>query len=86
MKLLSDSHLFQYTVITKASPQVAWNIFSDWTRWPSFANVYGNLRWQEGKPWQVGSRLFIEILRPVETVIEHVRHHHLHADEADWLD
>ena len=36
MKLLSDSHLFQYTVITKASPEVAWNIFSDWTRWPSF--------------------------------------------------
>ena len=72
MKLLSDSHLFQYTVITKASPEVAWSIFSDWTRWPSFANVYGNLRWHEGRPWQVGSRLFIEILRPVETVIEHV--------------
>ena len=86
MKLLSDSHLFQYTVITKASPEVAWNIFSDWTRWPSFANVYGKLRWHEGRPWQVGSRLFIELLRPVETVIEHVIITCTPMKQIGWID
>ncbi|MGA8142972.1 MAG: hypothetical protein WB987_03670 [Candidatus Acidiferrales bacterium] len=86
MKLLSDSHLFQYTVITKASPAVAWKVFSDWTRWPAFANVYGSLRWHEGKPWEVGSRLFIELLRPVVTVIDHVIITCAPEQKIGWID
>ena len=86
MKLLSDSHLFQYTIITKARPDAAWSIFSDWTRWNSFANVYGNLRWNEGRPWQVGSRLFIELLRPVEAIIDHVIITCTPAKQVGWID
>jgi hypothetical protein len=86
VKLLSDSHLFQYTVITKASPVVAWRIFSDWNRWPTFANVYGSLRWHEGKPWEVGSRLFIQLLRPVTTIIDHVIITCAPAKKIGWID
>ena len=86
MKLLSDSHLFQYTVITKASPVVAWRVFSDWNRWPTFANVYGSLRWHEGKPWEVGSRLFIQLLRPVTAVIDHVIITCAPAKKIGWID
>jgi hypothetical protein len=86
VKLLSDSHLFQYTVITKASPVVAWRVFSDWNRWPAFANVYGSLRWHEGKPWEVGSRLFIELLRPVSAVIDHVIITCAPAKKIGWID
>ena len=86
MKLLSDSQLFQYTVITKASPVVAWRVFSDWTRWHSFANVYGSVSWHEGKPWQVGSRLLIELMRPVATVIDHVIIACDPAKKIGWID
>ena len=86
MKLLSDSRLFQYTVITKASPEVAWRVFSDWTRWRSFANVYGTVRWLEGKPWQVGSRMSIEIVRPVTTIIDHVIIACTPGKQVGWID
>jgi hypothetical protein len=86
VKLLSDSHLFQYTVITKASPAVAWKIFSDWTRWPAFANIYGKVHWHEGKPWDVGSRLSIELQRPVSAMIDHVIITNVPAKKIGWID
>src|ERR1700730_10312751 len=45
---------FQYGVITKASRARAWEIFSNWHRWNEFANIYGELHWREGRPWEAG--------------------------------
>jgi hypothetical protein len=86
VKLLSDSHLFQYTVITKASPAVAWKVFSDWTRWPDFADIYGKMHWHEGKPWEVGSRMTIEVARPVAAVIDHVIITSIPGKRIGWID
>jgi len=65
-------HHFEYVVTTKASPALAWKVYSDWKMWPKFANVYGEVEWSEGRPWEVGSRLDIEVLQPVRTVIDHL--------------
>ena len=65
-------HHFEYVVTTKASPALAWKVYSDWKMWPKFANVYGEVEWSEGRPWEVGSRLDIKVLQPVRTVIDHL--------------
>ena len=77
---------FQYHVVTKASPQAAWDVFSDWSRWNNFANIYGQIRWTEGQPWEIGSRMEIEVLRPVEVVIDHLIISCQPPREVGWID
>ncbi|MGH9676340.1 MAG: hypothetical protein ACRD36_04500 [Candidatus Acidiferrum sp.] len=77
---------FTYSVTTKASPARAWEIFSDWRRWNQFADVYGQLRWSEGHPWQAGSRMAIELVRPVNVILEHVITSCLPGRKVGWID
>lgn len=77
---------FTYSVTTKASPERAWEVFSDWRQWNSFANVYGAVRWREGKPWEPGSRLEVELLRPVNVVIDHVIITCVPGKKVGWID
>lgn len=77
---------FEYSVTTKASPALAWFVFSDLHRWNNFANVYGELRWRDGNPWEPGSRLQIELLRPINAVIEHVITSCVPAKKVGWID
>jgi hypothetical protein len=78
-------HHFQYGVTTKANPSLAWDIYTDWRNWPAFANIYGGLNW-EGLPWEVGSKLEIEVVRPVKTVIDHLIICCEPARELGWID
>jgi len=77
---------FQYSVLTKAEPALCWDIFSDFSRWNSFAKVYGSIEWREGVPWHAGSRLEIEILRPFESRIEHVITSCTPGHRVGWID
>jgi hypothetical protein len=77
---------FQHSIVTLASPELAWEVFSNLRRWNSFANIYGRIEWREGPPWQPGSRLEIEILRPAQTIIEHVITSCVPAKRLGWID
>ena len=77
---------FQYSVTTRASRARAWEIFSNWRRWNEFANIYGELHWREGSPWTAGSRLEIEVLQPVKTVVSHVITNCQPAHKVGWID
>src|ERR1700747_273280 len=77
---------FQYGVTTKASRQLAWEVFSDCRRWNEFANIYGQMEWCEGRPWEAGSRLEIEVLEPVKTVVSHVITNCQPAHKGGWID
>jgi len=77
---------FQYSVTTRASRGRAWEIFSNWRRWNEFADVYGELHWREGKPWEAGSRMEIELRQPVATVVSHVITNCQPAHKVGWID
>jgi hypothetical protein len=79
-------HHFHYTVRTKATPALAWVVYSNWNLWPKFASIYGELAWSEGNPWEVGSRMTIEILRPVQAVVDHLIICCEPARELGWID
>jgi hypothetical protein len=67
----SVMHQFRYSVKTKADRNRAWEIFTNHENWRSFANIYGEMKWIKGYPWQVGSTLEIEVLRPIEVIVDH---------------
>lgn len=77
---------FQYSIITKATPAQAWEVFSDWHRWNHFADVYGEIRWRDGNPWEPGSRMQIELLRPVNAVVDHVITNCIPGKRISWID
>ncbi|MGA9181390.1 MAG: hypothetical protein WB117_10560, partial [Candidatus Acidiferrales bacterium] len=77
---------FQYSVTTRACKNVAWDVFTNWRRWNQFANIYGQLRWREGSPWEPGSCMEIEVLHPVNAVINHVITHCVPAQKVGWID
>lgn len=62
----------EYSAETRADCVLAWRVFSDWRRWQRFSDYYGEIRWLNGKPWAVGSRLRIELVRPVRATVDHV--------------
>src|SRR5262249_27622524 len=65
---------------------LAWQVFSDYHRWNSFANIYGQIHWREGSPWQPGSRLEIELLRPFHATIDHVITSCVPGRRVGWID
>jgi len=79
-------HHFEYTVTTRANLDAAWNLYTDWTLWRNFANVYGDFKWSEGLPWEAGSRLDIELVRPVNIVIDHLIIACEPPREIAWID
>jgi hypothetical protein len=76
----------EYTAFTKADRALAWRLFSDFRFWPAFSDVYGDIHWAQGKPWTAGSRLRIEIVRPVKAVVDHVITICSPAEQVAWID
>ncbi len=79
-------HTFEYAVTTKATPSLAWEVYTNWKMWHTFANIYGRLHWQHGEPWSIGSRMEIEILKPVKVVVDHLIVNCRHGRELGWID
>ena len=55
---------FEYSRTTNAECALAWRIFADCQRWHRFSDAYRSFVWH-GSPWVPGSRLQIEIVKPV---------------------
>ncbi len=62
----------EYSVTAACTPEQAWKAFDDLARWPSWNRSVSQARWLEGEPWQQGSRFYLEIVRPMELVLEPV--------------
>jgi len=77
---------FEQSVITLASPRLAWEIFSDWTLWPQFSDHYDTIRWTKGEPWQEGSRLSITTRLPIPVTLDHVVICCVPAEKVAWID
>lgn len=83
---MSRIERLEYFVTTKASPQLAWQVFSDWTLWPQFSDYYENIRWTKGEPWHEGSRLSITSIRPIRVTLDHVIILCVPGEKVAWID
>jgi hypothetical protein len=61
-------------------------VFSDWQRWRQFSDIYKDIRWIKGQPWQTGSRMKIEIQRPLHTTVDHVIIACSPSEHVAWID
>jgi len=62
---------FEYEVETSASPDLCWQVFSDQDNWNRFVPcTYAWIKWTEGQPWKVRSRMKMELLHPMPTVVD----------------
>lgn len=77
---------FEYSVTTKATPQLAWRIFSNWSLWPQFSELYADIHWTKGEPWQEGSHLSITAAGPIEVTLDHVITRCVPAEQVAWID
>lgn len=76
----------EYTDVTRANSRLAWKVFSDFRRWRRFSDIYGDIRWLSGKPWKPGSRMRIEVLKPVKSSVDHVITVSRPAECVAWID
>ena len=77
---------FDYFVVTQAPPILAWKIFSDCSLWPHFSQLYEDIRWTKGLPWQEGSRLSIRARAPIEITLDHVIICCVPGEKVAWID
>ncbi len=75
----------EYSTLTRADRELAWEVFSDWRLWPRFSDIYQNLRWV-GTPWEVGSRLRIDITEPLPATVDHVIIACCPGESVGWID
>jgi len=76
----------EYTDVTRANSRLAWKVFSDFRRWRRFSDIYGEIRWFAGKPWKPGSRMRIEVVKPIKTSVDHVITVSRPAECVAWID
>ena len=77
---------FEYSVVTKATPAVAWRIFSNCDLWPQFSDAYKEILWTKGQPWQKGSRLTIHAIKPISVTLDHVITDCVPGVKVGWID
>jgi hypothetical protein len=77
---------FEYSVTTKAPPWQAWEVFSNWKLWPQFSELYSEIRWTTGEPWQEGSRLSIKAATPIGVTLDHVILLCVPGEKVAWID
>jgi hypothetical protein len=75
-----------YVVETQASPELAWEVFADWGHWRAYSDWLGQMRWSSGDPWQAGSRMEIEIVRPIHAHVHRVILVCVPGKRVAWID
>ena len=58
-------HFVSYSVETKADQELVWQVFSEWEHWHKYSDWLGKISWVSGKPWEAGSHMEVEMIRPV---------------------
>ena len=62
---------FAFQVVVECPLAIVFAFYADTERWRN-RNLFGDIRWVQGKPWEEGSRLRIETLVPIRSVIDQV--------------
>jgi hypothetical protein len=62
---------FEFQVVIDCPLETVFSIYTDIDRWRN-RNLFGEIRWVQGEPWQPESRLRIETLHPIRAAIDQV--------------
>lgn len=62
---------FDFQVVLNCPLETVFAIYADIERWRN-RNLFGDIRWAQGQPWEEGSRLRIETRIPIRSAVDQV--------------
>jgi hypothetical protein len=62
---------FEFQIVFDCPLETVFAIYMDTDRWCN-RSLFGDIRWVQGKPWEVGSRLRIETRSPIRSTVDQV--------------
>jgi hypothetical protein len=75
---------FDFQIVLNCPLETVFAIYLDTERWCN-RNLFGEIRWVQGKPWEEGSRLRIETRTPIKTTIDQVVQHFRANESVSYL-
>jgi len=75
---------FEFELILNCPLASVFPIYTDIERWCN-RNVFGDIRWVQGRPWEEGSRLRIETRVPIRSTIDQVVQHFSPNESVSYL-
>jgi hypothetical protein len=75
---------FDFQIVLNCPLDTVFSIYVDVDRWRN-RNVFGEIRWMQGKPWEEGSRLRIETLKPIRANVDQVVQHFAPKESVSYL-
>jgi hypothetical protein len=75
---------FEFQVVLNCPLEPAFSIYVDIERW-RYRNLFGDIQWVQGKPWEEGSRLRIETRVPIRSTVDQVVLHFTPNESASYI-
>jgi hypothetical protein len=75
---------FDFQVVLNCPLDLVFAIYTDIDRWQN-RNLFGEIRWVKGKPWEEGSRLQIETRVPIRSTIDQVVQEFIPTERVSYL-
>jgi hypothetical protein len=75
---------FDFQIVLNCPLDTVFSIYVDVDRWRN-RNVFGEIRWVHGTPWEEGSRLRIETLKPIRANVDQVVQHFAPKESVSYL-
>ncbi len=75
---------FDFQIVLNCPLDTVFSIYTDVDRW-RHRNVFGEIRWVHGNPWEEGSRLRIETLKPIRASVDQVVQHFAPKESVSYL-
>jgi hypothetical protein len=75
---------FDFQIVLQCPLETVFSIYVDIDRWRN-RNLFGDIRWVQGKPWEEGSRLRIETRVPVRSTVDQVVQHCSPNESVSYL-
>jgi hypothetical protein len=75
---------FEFQIVLNSPLDTVFSIYVDVDRWRN-RDLFGEIRWVQGKPWEEGSRLRIETLKPIRANVDQVVQHFAPKESVSYL-
>lgn len=75
---------FDFQIVLQCPLETVFSIYVDTDRWRN-RNLFGDIRWVQGKPWEEGSRLRIETRVPIRSTVDQVVQHCSPNESVSYL-
>ena len=75
---------FDFQVVLNCPLETVFSIYADLDRWRN-RNLFGDIQWVQGRPWEEGSRLRIETRVPIRSTIDQVVQHFSPNESVSYI-